>query len=202
MHFPIESQLQQIEIPIAFKSTSICSFFIPSKLINLGDGLFGNTKKLTKIIVSPKNPRYCRIDEKFIYGKSNIEQLNYDILIFCVRNIESITNPSFVKKICSSAFSDCTNLHQVEIPINSELQTIENDAFINTQIKYIRIPSQVTKIGEKAFYCCLQQLQTIEIPNDSKLETNQENAFSYCSIESINIPSHPIHLGNGWCIEI
>lgn len=64
----------------------------------MGDGLFGNTKKLTKIIVSPKNPRYCCIDEKFIYGKSNIEQLNYDILIFGVRNIESITNPIFVKK--------------------------------------------------------------------------------------------------------
>ena len=54
-------------------------------------------------------------------------------------------------KICEYAFFNCCRLRKVEIPTNSNLQTIEKYAFSYSKIEEISIPASVTKICENAF---------------------------------------------------
>ena len=81
----------------AFYLTSIQSIKIPSKLVELKDGWCNVTAILTQIYVSPDNPRYFNYDDKFILGKSSIEQDFYDQLVFSARNIETANIPSFIE---------------------------------------------------------------------------------------------------------
>ena len=80
-----------------------------------------------------------------------------------------------------------TSIQSMPLASDSQLQTIDNNAFSHSAIKSIRIPSSVTFIGESAFSDC-EQLESIEIPNDSKLKTIDNNAFYHSKIERITIP--------------
>lgn len=51
-----------------------------------------------------------------------------------------------------------------ELNIDCGLKSIPGYAFANSTIEYIKIPSCVTYIGQKAFYGCLE-LKNIEIPD-------------------------------------
>ena len=203
--FGLCSKLQQIEIPndsklqkidtFAFYSSSIKSITIPSELIELAKGWCHFTPNLTKVEVSPNNPRYCCYEGKMIIGKTNIDQSNYDCLIFCVRDIRHIKIPNFIEHICPYSFENCKQLEQVEIPNDSKLQTIDESAFSYSAIKSIRIPSSVALIGNRAFSDC-KQLKIIDISNDSKLQVIDNHAFYSSAIESIAIPSSVEYVGN------
>ena len=187
IEIPNDSKLQTIHEK-AFHSSTIKSIRIPSELIELKDGWCNYTRNLTQIEVSPKNPRYCCFNEKMIIGKKNIDSNNYDCLVFCVRDIERITIPNFIKHICSSSFDTCLHLELIEFANDSKLQTIDKNAFCFTAIKRIQIPSSVTFIGEYAFNEC-ENFESIEFANDSKLQTIGKWAFNNTAIHSIIIPS-------------
>ena len=82
-------QLKSIEIPTnsqlisfdeyVFFSTQIQSIFIQSSLKKLKNGWCDNTINLNEIIVSPKNNYFSFIDGKYLIGKSNENEQNYDI---------------------------------------------------------------------------------------------------------------------------
>ena len=57
--------------------------------------------------------------------------------------MEGISIPPSATKICEHAFFNCTNLRKVEIPTNSNLQTIEEFAFSESNIEEISIPPSV-----------------------------------------------------------
>lgn len=56
-----------------------------------------------------------------------------------------------VKIIGDSAFKQCNKLVHFSIPGNSELKIIGNEAFLNTRIENVYIPSHVTKICLELF---------------------------------------------------
>ena len=111
-----------------------------------------------------------------IIGKTNIDQENYDCLVFCVRDDIPIKIPNFIEHICPYAFDGCTKLQQVDISDESKLRIIDNNAFSRSSIKSIKITSQVTRIGENAFSSCLN-LKFIEFANDSKLQIIESSSF-------------------------
>ena len=187
IEIPNDSKLQTIEKNAFFRS-KIKNIRIPSDLIEIKEGWCNETFYLTKIEVSPDNQRYLNYEDKMIIGKTNIEENNYNCLIFCVRDIQRITIPNFIEHICSYSFDNRLQLEMIEIPNDSKLQTIDKYAFSWSSLKSIIIPSSVTTIGEHAFNHC-KQLEIIEIPNDSKLQTIDKYAFSNSSIKSIIIPS-------------
>ena len=187
IEIPNDSKLQTIDKK-AFSNSTIESIKIPSELVNLKKGWCYGISKLTKIIVSPNNPRYCLYDDNMILGKMNNESNNYENLIFCSRNIKHIKLPNFIKHIISCSFEFCKQLEVIEFPNDSKLETIDKYAFCYTKIKSIKIPSSVKLIGEGVFGGC-KQLEVIEIPNDSKLETIDKYAFCNTKIKSIRIPS-------------
>ena len=80
-------------------------------------------------------------------------------------------------KICERAFFNCKNLRKVEIPTNSNLQTIEEDAFLSSKIEDIFIPRNVTKICKGAFSFCYE-LQIVEISENCELPSLSKELFN------------------------
>lgn len=179
----------------AFSNSSIENLTIPLNLIELKEGWCTDTKKLTKVIISPNHPRYFNLDNKLIIGKKRLEQTNYDPLVFCCRDVKMVTIPSFIEYICSSAFDKCIDLQQIKISIKeSKLRKIGDQSFFETSLKKIKIPSKVREIGENCFAWC-QQLQRVEIENDSNLQTIGNCSFCETSINNFTITPKVTRIG-------
>ena len=178
-------------------------------MIELKEGWCSDTEKLRRIIISPFNGQFIFKEDKYLIGKSNQNNDEFDKLLFVRRDIKKISIPQNIKiiesfsfsdskieeifippsvtKICENAFYGCENLRKVEIPTNSNLQTIEKCAFSKSDIEKISIPQSVTKICEHAFSYC-DNLRKVEIPTNSNLQTIEKYAFSGSKIEEIFIP--------------
>ena len=191
------SELKIIEKD-AFYESRIQSIFIPRGLTELNEGWCNKMGKLTDVIVSPENPRYTIYKEDFIIGKSTLNQENYDVLVFCYRDVSSVEIPSFIEIIGPYSFELCTNLQKVKIPNDSQIRIINRNAFAQSSIKKIKFPPHLTHIFEFAFSDC-RNLKEIKIPENSELHTIEENVFAYSAVQSITFPSSLIELKNGWC---
>lgn len=187
IQFSNDSELEMIERE-AFKDLPIENFTIPSKLKELKEGWCTNLTNLNNINVSPDNQYFSLYEDNIIIGKSSINEPNYDLLVFSVRDIKTATIPKFIKHICSYSFERCKRLKQISFENESNLQTIEKFAFNKSSIESITIPSQVSIIGKNAFYYC-SRFQKIEFEINSNLQQIEQNAFSGSSIEKIKIPS-------------
>lgn len=130
------------------------------------------------------NDRFKYKDDKYLLTKSNINNDNYDVLLFARRDIQEAEISSNIKIIASHSFDHCEKLTKINIPKNSELQIIENNAFDKTNISDIYIPKNVIKIEKDAFYEC-QNINIVEIPYDSKLKLINEHAFNSTNITKI-----------------
>lgn len=149
-------------------------------------------------------------DKRIVVVKSDINNNEYDSLIFVGRDVKTFVIPSSIKiislhaftsskienvsishqveKIRKCAFQSCLRLKNIEIPKSSELKKIGKYAFNESLIEKIFIPPQITKICNNAFEYC-SNLQKTEISQDSKLPIIEARAFKKCAIESLFIPS-------------
>lgn len=204
---PDDSQLQTIE-DSAFYNNVIEELSIPSKLVELKKGWCSCTQYLDKIIISPENPRYCSIDNLYVFGKSSMELDYYDSLIFCSRQIEtfdfSIFNsysfinikiigphsfaftlideikiPSSVTLIDTASFANCKYLKKIAFDEDSMLETIDYNAFAGSAISSISFPSKLKKIETFAFVFC-SNLKIIEFKDDSLIESIGHDPFKWC----------------------
>lgn len=124
-----------------------------SELQIIGSHAFSESKIETIVI-----PPHVTEIQSFVF--SDFEQLkqipfmdNSELQIihmgaFQNTKIRNTKIPQHVKKICQDAFQH-SYLDIIDFPENSELETIQD--FGSTFIKYIAIPSSVTKKGENAF---------------------------------------------------
>lgn len=197
IRFSEDSKIHTIE-EFAFCFSAIASITIPPSLIELEEGWCSSTQSLTNISVMKNNPRYLNYDGKYIIGKSSIEHENFDVLIFCNRDVKTAKIPNFIEIIGPYAFEQCFDLQKVEIPNDSKLRKICKNSFSFSSIEQIFIPPHITFIGERAFFSCFQ-LRQVEILENSELQIIDKEAFNKTSIESITIPSNLIELREGWC---
>ena len=101
--------------------------------------------------------------------------------------LQTITLPSSIKVINSSAFSYCTSLNSITILDDSKLEYIGDYAFANCcELETIILPSSLITISSYAFSYCTS-LNSITILDDSKLEYIGDYAFAYCS-NDLQIP--------------
>ena len=96
------------------------------------------------------NPRYSKYEDKFIIGKSTIEKENFDVLIFCNRDVKNAKIPNFIEIIGSYAFDQCYKLQKVEISEDSKLRKIGKYSFSFSSIESIKISHHITHIDEGA----------------------------------------------------
>ena len=164
------SELQIIEKE-AFCGSLIESISIPSSVVHLKDGWCAYTPILKKVeIIKNKEENIINFEDKFILGKTNLNSDVYDVLHFSRRDITTTTIPPFVRIISPYAFSEslieniqishhithireyafsyCQQIQKVEVEDNSELQVIENYAFLDCSIESISIPSSVFELKD------------------------------------------------------
>lgn len=81
LKFASDSKLKKIG-QNAFFHSKIESILFPKSLIELEEGWCNNTSKLTEIIIDHNNHNFIFYDNKYIIGKTNQENENYDHLLF------------------------------------------------------------------------------------------------------------------------
>lgn len=167
--FAKDSQLHRIESG-SFSLSTIEMLQIPATVTDLEDSWCHETSDLREIIIDQNNPRYQIYNNKMIIGKKSIESTNFDVLIFCFRDVESAIIPDFITVIGVHSFSGCESLTKVEFSENSQLEIIKEDAFNGSGIESFTVPLHVTKICDGAF-CFCNYLQTFEILPNSELQT-------------------------------
>ena len=126
-------------------------------------------------------------DDKYLLYKSDESEDEFDTFLFIRRDIKEFSIPSNIKTISSYAFECCDDLIKVEIPMNSNLQTIEHRSFSESQkIKQIFIPSNVSKRC-KYEYNDYKNLIKVEIPaNNKKSGTSTKKELSM--VPHVDIP--------------
>ena len=80
-----------------------------------------------------------------------------------------------ITSISKDAFRANQKIKSISFSENSMIQTILAHTFYSSSIISIKIPSSLTKIGSRSFFC--STLESIEIPPNSNLEIIEECAF-------------------------
>jgi hypothetical protein len=98
---------------------------------------------------------------------------------------------SDVTHIGNNAFTDCRNLATVTFAAGSQLTSIGDLAFYycNNSLNTITIPASVQTIGSNAFNSC-NNLATVSFAAGSQLTTIENSAFDKCSaLTAFTVPS-------------
>ena len=111
-----------------------------------------------------------------------------------VKSLNIISGGVNVKEIGEAAFKDCTYLTQCWIVglspdgvLHSSLQTIGKEAFSNSGLTEVSLPSGLTTIGERAFYEC-QSLKKVDFQENCQVNNFGLEAFGNCkALESVNL---------------
>ena len=163
------------------------------------------------------------IGQQAFYGRNDIVSITIPntvefIEFWAFRGCENITEiklPSNLKTLNGQTFSGCTNLQNIELPQN--LESLNAECFVGTSITKIKLPKNLSNIGNAALsISTLQEIDTSEnnyfefkngvlyskdlktlvvalsnvtsINMESTVETIQGFAFSNCNkLSNINI---------------
>jgi len=129
--------------------------------------------------------------------------INDESFIGCT-HLETIEIPSSVRRICLSAFNECTNLLSVIVATHNPDYSSMNGVLYNKNCTHLllvpyglsgafRIPFSVTEISDQAFDECIH-ITEIEIP-DSVTKIGYR-AFGDCtSVTNLKIPKNVIEIG-------
>ena len=114
---------------------------------------------------------------------------------FDLNRLRTVKLPTSAKVIGANAFTNCSSLYDVTIPVG--IETIEGSTYINNNMYYafgyctsltaIQFPEGMTTIGSDAFRSC-SRLKVVAFP--STLITIGESAFYGCPLVSVSLPEH------------
>ena len=147
VEFPEDSELKTIEKE-AFFGSFIEKLSLPATVKEFKEGWCSFTSKLINIEISPENPYCTAINNDIIIGKSSDNSEVFDLLIFVRRNIQKLIIPSTIKRICAFSFNDCYNIKGIYFNQDSQLESIDNCAFLYSSIESISIPATVHKLNK------------------------------------------------------
>lgn len=162
----------------------------------IGKGSFSGCKSLDFDIL-PKDIRVkdiafsgCGIKHITVENLNSIE--GRGVFYGCYQLTEAVikireTNiPLDAEEIPDKLFSHCNNLEKVSFTkLTNKIKSIGQGAFEYTALKEFKIPENVTKIGDMAFFKT-KQLTEIALPE--KLKTIGKQAFSESGLKNITLP--------------
>ena len=213
-------KIKNIKLPTNLKSIgktcfqsciSLTGLFIPQSVESIGGGIFGDCDALQSVEIEDEN-------NNFIFKDGILYDVKNGILVSAVNSLipEKVIVDECTKTIAYSAFADCNNLYEIEIP--QGVVNIDEKAFTRLDnLKNIEIPDSVTNITTLAFYRC-NGLVSVQVPgsvtaikNGTFRECNnlkkvilnegitgiEQYAFYDCELlEEISIPGTVTTVGN------
>ena len=151
---------------------SLSNAEIPAGLTNIGAGAFAGCSGVSSISLAQGNVNF-RVQDGVLFNNDGTELVCYP----AGKSDVTYTVPAGVIIIDDGAFSSCVNLVSVIFEVNSQLTTIGEDAFYGCgKIESITIPASVSNIGDYAFENC-SELATIAFDDASKLVYIGQEAF-------------------------
>ena len=214
-------KIKNIKLPSNLKSIgktcfqgciSLTGLFIPQSVESIGGGIFGDCDALQSVEIEDEN-------NNFIFKDGILYDVKNGILVSAVNSLipEKVIVDECTKTIDYSAFADCNNLYEIEIP--QGVVNIGEKAFARIDnLKNIDIPDSVTNITTLAFYRC-NGLVSVQVPgsvtaikNGTFRECNnlkkvilnegvakiEDSAFVFCSsLEQIKLPQSLTSIGSG-----
>ena len=214
-------KIKNIKLPSNLKSIgktcfqgciSLTGLFIPQSVESIGGGIFGDCDALQSVEIEDEN-------NNFIFKDGILYDVKNGILVSAVNSLipEKVIVDECTKTIDYSAFADCNNLYEIEIP--QGVVNIGEKAFARLDnLKNIDIPDSVTNITTLAFYRC-NGLVSVQVPgsvtaikNGTFRECNnlkkvilnegvakiEGSAFVFCSsLEQIKLPQSLVSIGSG-----
>ena len=214
-------KIKNINLPANLKSIgktcfqgciSLTGLFIPQSVESIGGGIFGDCDALQSVEIEDEN-------NNFIFKDGILYDVKNGIHVSAVNSLipEKVIVDECTKTIDYSAFADCNNLYEIEIP--QGVVNIGEKAFARLDnLKNIDIPDSVTNITTLAFYRC-NGLVSVQVPgsvtaikNGTFRECNnlkkvilnegvakiEGSAFVFCSsLEQIKLPQSLMSIGSG-----
>lgn len=154
--------------------TRIKKVVINSGVTTIGNGAFNGCGNLTTITMP---------DSIVSFGRE----------AFVNTGIVSLTIPSGITEIETSAFADFTSLTTVKIP--ASVSVIGDYAFKNcTNLTTVELSDGITRICSGAFQDCAK-LKNVNLPNSIKRIDN--SAFNGTGLTEVTIPSRLVYAGFG-----
>ncbi len=144
--------------PNAYYSVPIESIEIPSCITTIERKAFYGCTNLKSIVIP-----------------DNVTKLGEGAFYNC-KSLQSVTLSKNIEAIESGTFYECTNLKTVNFPEGAKVKSIGYEAFYNSGIESINLPTTLTKIGEEAF--CGSSLK--EITLGTTITSIGKYAFAYC----------------------
>ena len=118
-------------------------------------------------------------------------------------SLESVKIPAGVEKIEGNPFSACPALKKIEVDEENSAFLVQNSMLIDQEKRTViamprgldgeaDVPSDILRIGEKAFYACM--VSSVALPEG--LEEIGSNAFGFCTeLHEVRIPGSVTSFG-------
>lgn len=194
-----ECQLENIEED-AFYNIGNEEFTIPKCVNHISSGAFSSCSNLKKVIFLGDT---ISVDDDAFYGYASvtpIESVESDSLISFKGNFEKVFGSVYYKHYNNNEnlilgkililFADNTK-NTYDIP--EGIVTIYKNAFANSKLESVNMPSTLKTIGANAFQSC-HTLHTVNL--NEGLEMIYEQAFYECiSLKNIKFPKSLLEIG-------
>lgn len=157
-----------------FSNSGLIEVIIPANI----NGNFGENGDLEKVTFLGDIKRcdfyLCRALKTVVW--------NEDITVlpffrYC-SSLTTIDIPAHVKAIPNSCFFGCSSLSQVNIPEDSELETLESSCFNGTKISRFDCPPNLKNIGSQSFEGTL--IEEFKFPKEFTTKASVYNIFASC----------------------
>ena len=167
------------------------------------DGICYNLDRKTGLAEVTSNPYHVYagdvvIPEKVVYEDNEYTVTSIASKSFFQSHVVTVSLPSTITSIGTSAFIYCYSLDSIAIP--EKVTVIDSDVFAQcSALRRVVLPEGLKEIGWGAFDCCTS-LDSVYLPNS--IETIASTAFGSCrSLSSINIPTSLKQVGQWAFIE-
>ena len=194
----INANLQEITIPKNVKNIGFAAFMSCIGLTNVEFEVDSNLTSIGAMSfagcssLKTINLEATKLEEIWAFAFGFIEE---DIIPSAV--IEEITLPNTLRTIGMGAFVNCTSLRTVNFENNSQLTSIGERAFYNcSSLTSITIPDNVTSIEDYAFGGC-GSLEEVTFGENSQLTNIGKLTFALCeNLITITVPKSVTSIGD------